>query len=352
MNVISLFSGCGGLDLGFERAGFRVVLANEYDKTIWPTYRENFPQTQLIAGDIRAVTAAMIDEAVQRVAGLESAVAVGPLTPREVTGRGEIVGIIGGPPCQSWSAAGSKRGIDDPRGRLFYEYIRILRHVRPRFFLAENVMGMLAARNDAALQSILAELRASGYRVTLHFVDAADYGAPQERRRVLYIGFRSDLTIDFALPPGASSRLTLRDAIADLAATAVPALARNHHNPAALNNNEYFVGGYSSRYMSRNRRRGWDEQAFTVQASGRQCQLHPSAPPMERVGCDHWRFAAGCEHLYRRLTVREVARLQGFPDDFAFLYKNVNDAYKMIGNAVPVPLAQTVATAIRAALQK
>lgn len=150
MNVISLFSGCGGLDLGFERAGFRVVLANEYDKTIWPTYRENFPQTQLIAGDIRAVTAAMIDEAVQRAAGLESAVVVGPLTPREVTGRGEIVGIIGGPPCQSWSAAGSKRGLDDPRGRLFYEYIRILRHVRPRFFVAENVMGMLAARNVAA----------------------------------------------------------------------------------------------------------------------------------------------------------------------------------------------------------
>lgn len=320
MRVISLFSGCGGLDLGFAQAGFRVVLANEYDKTIWSTYRENFPATRLIEGDIRGVTTAMLDAAVQRAAGLEGATKVlGSVTPRAANERGEIVGIIGGPPCQSWSAAGSKRGISDPR-------------------------------NESALQNILAELRASGYSVTLHFVDAADYGVAQERRRVLYIGFRDDLALDFTLPKETSTRLTLRDAIADLAATAVPALARNHHNPAALNNNEYFVGGYSSLYMSRNRRRTWDEPAFTVQASGRQCQLHPSAPPMECVGRDHWRFAAGYEQLYRRLTVREVARLQGFPDDFTFLYKNVNDGYKMIGNAVPIPLAYAVARAIRAAL--
>lgn len=103
--------------------------------------------------------------------------------------------------------------------------------------------------------------------------------------------------------------------------------------------------------MSRNRVKSWDEQAFTVQASGRQCQLHPQAPKMVKIGKDKCRFADGKEHLYRQLTVREIARIQGFPDDFRFIYENVNDAYKMIGNAVPVNLAYEIATAIRKELE-
>ena len=102
--------------------------------------------------------------------------------------------------------------------------------------------------------------------------------------------------------------------------------------------------------MSRNRVKAWDEQAFTVQASGRQCQLHPQAPKMVKVGHNDCRFVEGQEHLYRRMTVREVARVQGFPDDFKFIYTNVDDAYKMIGNAVPVNLAYEIALAIKAAL--
>lgn len=99
--------------------------------------------------------------------------------------------------------------------------------------------------------------------------------------------------------------------------------------------------------MSRNRVKSWDEQAFTVQASGRHCQLHPQAPKMVFVSQNIRRFAKGKEHLYRRMTVREIARVQGFPDDFKFVYSNVDDAYKMIGNAVPVPLAYEIAVAIR-----
>ena len=133
--------------------------------------------------------------------------------------------------------------------------------------------------------------------------------------------------------------------------TAVPSAEKNHHNLLAVNNNEYFTGEYSPIFMSRNRVKSWDEQAFTVQASGRQCQLHPQAPKMIKFGKNDCRFVDGKEHLYRRMTVREVARVQGFPDDFKFIYDSVNDGYKMIGNAVPDNLAYEIALAIRKELE-
>lgn len=104
--------------------------------------------------------------------------------------------------------------------------------------------------------------------------------------------------------------------------------------------------------MSRNRVKDWDEQAFTVQASGRQCQIHPQAPKMEFISQNKREFVKGKEHLYRRMSIREVARVQGFPDSFKFIYKNTDDAYKMIGNAVPVNLAYEVAVAIKETLEK
>lgn len=329
MKVISLFSGCGGLDLGFERAGFDIPVANEYDKTIWETFKVNHPKTHLIEGDIRKVNEADF-----------------PV---------DVDGIIGGPPCQSWSEAGSLKGINDARGQLFFDYIRILRRVKPKFFLAENVSGMLANRHNEAVQNIIKLFEESGYNVTLTLVNAKDYGVAEERKRVFYIGFRKDLGIDFQFPVGSttddSKKITLKDIIWDLQNTAIPSGEKNRHNPNALNNNEYFTGSFSPIFMSRNRVKSWDEQAFTVQASGRQCQLHPQAPKMVKVGKNDCRFVEGKEHLYRRMTVREVARVQGFPDDFKFIYESVNDGYKMIGNAVPVNLAFEIATAIKKELE-
>ena len=329
MEIISLFSGCGGLDLGFEKAGFKIPIANEFDKTIWETFKVNHPETKLIEGDIRKVAEEEFPE--------------------------NVDGIIGGPPCQSWSEAGSLRGIDDERGQLFFDYIRILRRVKPKFFLAENVSGMLANRNNEVVQNILRLFDESGYDVTLTMVNAKDYGVAEERKRVFYIGFRKDLGINFKFPKGSTEddkkKITLRDIIWDLQETAVPALEKNKHNSEAINNNEYFIGAYSPIFMSRNRVKGWDEQAYTVQASGRQCQLHPQAPKMEKVEKNLCRFVEGKEDLYRRMTVREVARVQGFPDDFQFIYENVNDAYKMIGNAVPVNLAYEIALSIKKQLE-
>ena len=325
MNVLSLFSGCGGLDLGFELAGFDIPVANEYDPTIWATFIANHPNTKLIQGDIRDIS--------------------------EEDFPDEIDGIIGGPPCQSWSEAGALRGINDARGKLFYEYIRILKSKQPKFFLAENVSGMLANRHSEAVKNIIATFEECGYNVSLNLVNAKDYGVAQERKRVFYIGFRKDLDIKFEFPKGStkdnSKKLTLRDVIWDLQFTAVPAGDRNYHNPNAINNNEYFTGAYSPIFMSRNRVKSWDEQAFTVQASGRQCQLHPQAPKMVFIEQNKRKFVKGQEHLYRRMTIREIARIQGFPDDFNFIYNSTDDAYKMIGNAVPVNLAYEIAVAIK-----
>ncbi len=333
MDLISLFSGCGGLDLGFERAGFKIPVANEFDKTIWETYKANHPNSHLLEGDVRQITKVDLAQYI----------------------KGDIEGIIGGPPCQSWSEAGSLKGIEDARGQLFFDYIRILKEFRPKFFLAENVSGMLADRHSQAVQNILSMLDEAGYDVTLTLANAKDYGVAEERKRVFYIGFRKDLNINFTFPEGSTKedekKITLRDIIWDLQDTAVPAGPKNHHNPRAVNNNEYFTGTFSPIFMSRNRVKNWDEQAYTVQASGRQCQLHPQAPKMMKAGENDCRFVEGKEHLYRRMTIREVARIQGFPDDFQFIYTDTNNAYKMIGNAVPVNLAYEIAIAIKKTLE-
>lgn len=325
MNVISRFSGCGGLDLGFEKAGFNIPVANEFDSTIWATFEANHPKTTLIKGDIRNI--------------------------KECDFPDSIDGIIGGPPCQSWSEAGALRGIEDDRGQLFFNYIRILRDKKPKFFLAENVSGMLASRHSDAVKNITSMFESCGYDVSITLVNAKDYGVAQERKRVFFLGFRKDLNVDFTFPEGSTredeKKLTLRDIIWDLKDSAVAAGEKNHKNPDAVNNNEYFTGAYSTIFMSRNRVKAWDEQGYTVQASGRQCQLHPQAPKMVKVAKNDCRFVEGKEDLYRRMTVREVARVQGFPDDFIFIYDKIDTGYKMIGNAVPVNLAYEIAVSIK-----
>lgn len=329
MKLISLFSGAGGLDLGFHRAGFQTVMANEFDKKICPTFRANFPDVELHDKDIRQLESSAFPD--------------------------DAIGIIGGPPCQSWSEGGAKRGIEDARGKLFFDYIRILKDKQPLFFVAENVSGMLAQRNKEAVNNILSAFSEVGYNVSLKMLNANDYEVPEDRDRIFYVGFRKDLGIlEFNYPTPLPGKPTLRNAIWDLKDSAIPASDKNHTNGDACKvpNHEFYVGSFSPIFMSRNRVRGWDEPGFTVQASGRQCQLHPQAPKMLRVGPNLHMFVPGNESLYRRMTVREVARVQSFPDDFKFIYDDVNYGYKMIGNAVPVNLAYHVALSIKSALQE
>lgn len=327
MKLLSLFSGAGGLDLGFERAGFEIIAANEYDKTIWETYEKNH-KAKLIKKDIREI---LSDE-----------------LPKSD-------GIIGGPPCQSWSEAGSLRGINDPRGKLFYEYIRILKDIQPKFFLAENVKGMLSKRNTDAVRDIIKEFEEAGYNVFIKLLNAFDYGVAQDRERVFYVGFRKDLNIshfEFPYPIKEKERKFLKDTIWDLKDNALPGKEKNKTNAddCIVDNHEYLTGGYSTIFMSRNRVRQWEQPAFTVQASGRQCQLHPQAPTMIKVDKNIYKFVIGKEDLYRRLSIRECARIQGFPDTFKFYYTSLEDGYKMVGNAVPVDLAYIIAKRIKETL--
>lgn len=330
MRIASLFSGAGGLDLGFSQAGFHVVYANDNDRDVWETYELN-SGVQIDRRSLFDIPSSDIPE---------------------------VDGIIGGPPCQSWSLAGAMRGAGDERGQLFYEYIRILNDKKPMFFVAENVPGIVSSTHRAEFSRIVHRMEKIGYKVSFAVFDARGYGVPQERKRVIVVGYRNDVGERFTppepthfkdpsspfAPPGAKKWLTLKDAISDLP-EAVPALARNIPNPdVKFPNHEYMVGNFSTIYMSRNRRKTWDEQSFTIQAGGRHAPLHPDSCSMRKVGKDEWVFEGGA---YRRLTVREAARIQTFPDGFTFYYRNVSQGYKMVGNAVPVKLANAIANKIK-----
>lgn len=324
MKLASFFSGAGGLDRGFENAGFNVVYANEYDKSIWETYRHNFPKTKL---DQRSI----VDIEVEEVSNCD--------------------GMVGGPPCQSWSEAGSLRGIEDERGQLFFEYIRILKGKRPLFFLAENVSGILFNRHRGAFESILENFAKLGYNVSYGLLNANNFGVPQDRERVIIVGYLAQTGKFFKPPNPIEPRPTL-EAIRDLEKTALPAAEKNHTNSKVkIPNHEYMTGGFSTIYMSRNRVRPYALPSFTIQAGGRHAPLHPQAPQMVVVGKDQRAFVPGAEELYRRLTVRECARVQTFPDDHLFIYSKIADGYKMVGNAVPVQFAEQLALKIRSDLK-
>lgn len=329
MKVVSFFAGAGGLDLGFENAGFDVVWANEFDRDIFTTYIKNHPNTVL---DERSIV---------------------DIPSNEIP---DCDGIIGGPPCQSWSAAGAKRGIRDNRGILFYEFMRILADKKPKFFLAENVSGILSKRHSEALNNIIEMFSEIGYSLSFKMLNVSNYGVPQDRKRIFIIGYRKDLGIKFSFPKATTvkKKVTLRDAIGDLSENSLPALEGNYTNgeKCVIANHEYMIGGFSSIFMSRNRVRDWGEVSFTIQAGGRHAPLHPQAPKMLFIEKDRREFVREQEHLYRRLSIRECARIQTFPDNFIFMYSNLAAAYKMIGNAVPVKMAEVLASKILSDMQK
>jgi DNA (cytosine-5)-methyltransferase 1 len=328
MKIVSFFAGAGGLDLGFQKAGFDVIWANEYDKDIWETYEKNHPHTIL---DKRSIVDIPADEVP------------------------ECDGIIGGPPCQSWSEAGSLRGINDKRGQLFFDFIRILEAKQPKFFLAENVSGMLLGRHSEALKNIkeMFQNAGIGYELSFQMLNASDFDVPQDRKRVFFVGIRKDLNFKFQFPKPAKEKITLEQAISDLKHSVVPAKEGNKTNKenCEIPNHEYMIGGFSSMFMSRNRVRTWEEQSFTIQAGGRHAPIHPQAPKMKFIEQNVREFVKGKEDLYRRLSVRECARIQTFPDSFIFHYTHIAAGYKMIGNAVPVNLAKHMALSIKTQIE-
>lgn len=178
MKIVSLFSGCRGLDLGFTNAGFKLTYANDNDKAIWETFTKNHS----IDIDKRSLFDIKSDEIPN------------------------ADGIIGGPPCQSWSLAGAMRGLKDTRGKLFYEYIRVLKDKQPKFFLAENVPGIASKTHIGEFKAILKKLSDLGYNISYEIVDARNYGVPQERRRVIIVGYNKSLGMKFNFPPSSHTK--------------------------------------------------------------------------------------------------------------------------------------------------
>lgn len=317
--IVSVFSGCGGLDLGFEMSGFSIEYALDNKAFLKKTYDKNH-STDLNVEDIRNL---------------------------EYDSLPYCDGIIGGPPCQSWSLAGNHlRGSEDERGAVFYNYIELIKSKNPKFFIAENVPGIISKNNIDEFENIIDKFKNIGYNVQHKKLNAAYFNVPQSRKRVIIVGIRQDINFDYEFPEESNTVTTQDDYLGDMPCSKPTKKESYDEEILHLANHEHYIGGFSSRYMSRNRVRKWDEPAYTVQANARHQKLHPRAPKMVKISKGNWKFKAGLEDLYRRYSVREAARIQTFPDNFIFHYDNIRKGYKMIGNAVPVNLANSIAESI------
>ncbi len=300
--MISLFCGAGGLDLGFERAGFKTIWANDFDEDACKTHN-GWSNANVVCGDISKIDMSEI-----------------PIS--------DV--ILGGFPCQGFSLSGPRK-IDDSRNTLYKHFVKLVRQNQPAVFVGENVKGLLTMGNGLIIDAINEDFSECGYDVFYQLVNAKNFGVPQDRERVIIVGFRKDLNIEiFSLPLSSGENIvTLKDAFHELEPT-----------------KEYEVcdAPYSSRYMSRNRKRGWNEVSYTIPAMAKQVPLFPGSPDMKRISQDLWQFGDSGET--RRLSWREAAAIQTFPNDM-FFFGDLTSKYKQIGNAVPVKLAEYVANHIR-----
>ncbi|MDY5797688.1 MAG: DNA cytosine methyltransferase [Eubacteriales bacterium] len=302
----SLFCGAGGLDMGFDHAGFRTIWANDFDADACKTH-QNWSKANVVCGDISKVD--------------YSAIPVSDV-------------MLGGFPCQGFSLSGPRK-IDDSRNVLYKHYVKLVRQNKPMAFIGENVKGLLTMGGGQIIEAIVADFSECGYDVFYKLINAKNFGVPQDRERVIIVGFRKDLKVNnFELPETNGETMTLRDAIGNMPEA----------KPGEVCN-----APYSSRYMSRNRKRDWDDVAYTVPAMAKQVTLWPGSPDMEKVDKDLWRF--GDNGITRRLSWREVAAIQTFPTDLEFC-GDLTSIYKQIGNAVPVKLAEFVANYIRPYLER
>ncbi len=323
MKIASFFSGAGGLDLGFTNAGFELVFANDNWGGCWETFEKNH-KIEINKKSISDIHSEEI--------------------PR-------VIGFVGGPPCQSWSLAGAMRGVEDNRGKLFYEYLRLLKEKKPSFFLAENVAGIVSKTHLPEFEKILKKFEKLGYNISWRLLNAKDYGVPQSRKRVIVVGYRKDLNRKFNFDNLKTlDEISLKEAIGDLLESTPPKEGTKPNENLSIQNHEHINGGFSTMYLSRNRKKNWDQPSFTIQAGARHAPLHPDSTEMIKVGVDEWKFKKeGGKH--RRLSVRECARIQTFPDDFIFHYGSIQNGYKMIGNAVPVKFAEVIARQIKKDLE-
>lgn len=295
--VASLFCGAGGLDIGFDMAGYRTVWANDFNRDACDTHRA-WSGAEVVCGNVANIDSDAIPD---------------------------IDVMLGGFPCQSFSLGGARR-LDDSRATLYQQYVRILTDKMPKAFVGENVKGLLTMGGGEIMPAIIRAFAECGYDVHYQLLNARDYGVPESRERVIIVGLRHGLGIDgFDFPEPSSHTVTLGDAIGDFPTASAEDVCQS---------------SYSPRYMTRNRKRGWDEVSFTIPAMARQCPLWPGSPDMVKVAPEHWEFGSGGET--RRVSWREAAAIQTFPEGMEFA-GNLTSKYRQIGNAVPCLLGKAVA---------
>lgn len=304
MTQASLFCGAGGLDIGFERAGFKTIWANDFNADACNTFRL-WSNAEVVCSDIGKVSEDEIPDT-------------------------DI--ILGGFPCQGFSLSGPRK-LDDSRNSLYKHYVRIVKAKRPLAFIGENVKGLLTMGSGQIIDAIVQAFSDCGYDVHYKLLNAKYYDVPEDRERVIIVGFRKDLNItNFQYPEPSDKVMTLREALAG-----VP----------EPKDGDVCTAPYSSRYMSRNRKRGWNDVSYTIPAMAKQVTLWPGSPDMVKVDKDIWRFGDG---ETRRLSWREAAAIQTFPSDMKFC-GDLTSVYKQIGNAVPCNLAEAVAVRVRETLE-
>ncbi|MDD5865340.1 MAG: DNA (cytosine-5-)-methyltransferase [bacterium] len=327
---IELFAGAGGLALGLEQAGFEEVALVEIDETACNTLKLNRPNWNVINDDIVEVS----KKDLLKEFNLK---------------EGELDLISGGYPCQSFSYAGKKLGLDDVRGTMFYYYAEFIKQLKPKMFFAENVKGLTTHDGGKTIETMINVFEEIGYKVEWKVLNAWDYGVAEKRQRVVIIGIRKDLTdkVKFEYPIPHEYKPVLRDVLQNVPDSVgakypekkkkvfdlVPPGGYWRDLPEDVAKDYmktcYYMGGGRTGIA---RRLSWDEPSLTLTCS-------PMMKQTDRCHPDE----------SRPFTTREYARIQSFPDDWNFAGK-MNDIYKQIGNAVPVNLAKCVGESIMDAL--
>lgn len=328
--ALELFAGAGGLALGLEQAGFTSIGNVELDKHACNTLRKNRPHWNVIEENVEKISEIGIKNYIGEIA------------------VGELDLLSGGYPCQAFSYAGKKEGLQDARGTLFYHFGKLLEQLKPKVFLAENVKGLVNHDNGRTLETMMNVFSSIGYQVKWKVLRALDYDVAQKRERIVIVGVRNDLiknfsTIDYKFPMPYGYELTLNDILRDVPKSEGAKYPESKKRILEL----VPPGGYwrdlpedvAKEYMGKSyysgggrtgmaRRLSWDEPSLTLTTS-------PAQKQTERCHPDE----------IRPFTVREYARIQDFPDDWEFDC-SVSNAYKQIGNAVPVGMAKAIGLSI------
>lgn len=301
-----MFAGIGGIDLAFDKAGFKVIWANEVDKNACYTYRLNFPNTNLVEKDIKDINVDEIPNFQVLVAGF---------------------------PCQSFSSAGLKKGFDDPRGNLFFEIVRIIKAKQPHIVFFENVSNLLKHDNGNTFKVIESSMKKLGYFIRYEIINAVDFGIPQQRNRIYIVCFKDEVEAEnFKFPKLKKLKKSAFDYF-DKAKQLEKYYMDGHKNWKMM-------VGYMQRKDCVYRFTDWG----ISKGKPGICPtlLAAMGGPYERIPFFYDDFSI------RKITQREAARLQGFSDDYQLPIKKIpKQVYKQIGNSVCVPLVQAIAREIK-----